>query len=102
MGSGSVNRQDFLEPSPYAKDGGNIVGKDPREIQQAILLALGGPRSPIDAIRGFCIECSGGSPAEARKCVAIKCQLWPFRMGVNLFHARARGGDNPAPGLVKS
>ena len=92
-----MNRDNYLEPSPNSTDGGNLIGKDPREIPQAVLRQLGGPQSPIDAIRGFCIECSGGNAAEARKCVAIKCPLWPFRMGINLFHSRARGGDNPAP-----
>lgn len=39
----------------------------------------------IKVVRAFCIECSGGSEAEARKCTATKCQLWPYRMGRNPF-----------------
>src|SRR5260370_37092818 len=31
--------------------------------------------------------CSGGSESEARKCTAIGCALWPYRMGWNPFRA---------------
>ncbi len=96
-----INPDNYLEPSPYAEDGGEFIGKDPREIPQVVLRQLGGPQSPIDAIRAKCIDCSGGSWAAARKCVSFTSSLWPLRMGVNLFHAKARGGDNPAPGLAK-
>lgn len=86
----------FLEPS--AADGGNLVGADPRNIPTAELRKLGGPTSPIRAIRTRCIDCSGGSVAEARKCTAIGCALWAFRMGSNVFHG-AREAENPAANL---
>ena len=38
-------------------------------------------QSPLRAIRKKCIDCSGGSPAEARRCEAVACPLWPFRAG---------------------
>jgi hypothetical protein len=38
-------------------------------------------QSPLKAIRAKCIDCSGGSFAEARRCEAISCPLWPFRAG---------------------
>jgi len=80
-------------PSPAAEDGGEKVGKLPREIPTAALQALGGPQSPIKAIRAKCIDCSGGYAAEARKCVAISCALWPFRMGYNPFYGKGGEGE---------
>lgn len=81
-----ICRSDYLEPSPFESDGGNYVGKDPRKMGKATLGALGGPESPIKAIRAYCIECSGDSVSEARKCVATECPLWRFRMGINPLH----------------
>ena len=72
--------------------GMNSKGRvDPRHISRNYLLALGHPTSPIKAIRAHCVDCSGGSSSEARKCTVIDCPLWPMRMGVNVFHASARG-----------
>lgn len=85
----NVNRGLYLEPSPTMADGGEKVGKLPAFIEPHDLQALGHPGSPIRAIRAKCVDCSGGVPGEARKCVAIGCPLWPFRMGVNPFHGRA-------------
>lgn len=70
----------FLEPSPYAGDGGHLIGRDPREIDAAEW--EGKQRlTPIKAIRAKCIDCCGGSLGEVRKCVAVDCPLWPLRMG---------------------
>jgi hypothetical protein len=33
------------------------------------------------AIRLKCIDCCAGNMAEVRKCPAINCPLWRFRMG---------------------
>jgi hypothetical protein len=33
------------------------------------------------AIRGFCLECMGGSKAEIEKCTAPNCPLYPWRLG---------------------
>ena len=38
-------------------------------------------QSPLKAIRQKCLDCSGGSPTEARRCEAVSCPLWPFRAG---------------------
>jgi hypothetical protein len=38
-------------------------------------------QSPLTAIRAKCLDCSGGSFAEARRCEAVSCPLWPFRAG---------------------
>jgi hypothetical protein len=80
----------YLERSPVLSDGGTEVGKLPGSISLPTLRDLGHPESPVKAIRAKCVDCSGGNDAEARKCVAFKCPLWPFRMGVSPFHGRAR------------
>lgn len=87
--SNNVNRARYLEPSPVAADGGQQVGKMPGSIVRDDLGALGHPESPIRAIRAKCIDCSGGAATEARKCVAIGCALWPFRMASNPFRKPA-------------
>ena len=79
----------YLEPSPLAADGGHLVGIHPRRVEADDLRALGHPESPLRAIRAKCIDCSGGNDAEARKCVATSCALWPYRMGGNPFDPRS-------------
>jgi hypothetical protein len=44
------------------------------------------PQSPLAAIRAKCVDCSGGSPSEARRCEAVDCPLWPFRSGLHPWH----------------
>ena len=84
-------RSRYLEPSPYAADGDHLIGKIPSRISKAELQELGHPESPVRAIRAKCLDCSGGSEAEVRKCVAFGCPLWPLRMGRNPFHGNAGG-----------
>ena len=86
-------QEDYLVPSPIREDGGHKIGRLPSEISGEALRALGGPESPGRAIRAKCIDCSGGSATEARKCVAIKCALWPFRMGRNPFWGKSDDAD---------
>jgi hypothetical protein len=38
-------------------------------------------RSPLKAIRRYCIECSGDNMAEAKRCELKDCPLHPYRMG---------------------
>ncbi len=85
-----MNPNLYLERSPILSGGGNEVGKLPGSISLPILRDLGHPESPVKAIRAKCLDCSGGSDREARKCTAVRCALWPFRMGVSPFHGRAR------------
>lgn len=85
-----MNPNLYLERSPILSDGGHEVGKLPGFIPLPILRDLGHPESPVKAIRAKCLDCSGGSDSEARKCTAVRCPLWPFRMGVSPFHGRAR------------
>jgi hypothetical protein len=50
---------------------------------------LGHRKRPIlDAVRQNCIECCAGNQAEVRRCRAIACPMWPYRMGANPFVSR--------------
>jgi hypothetical protein len=49
--------------------------------------------TPCRAIKAWCLECSGGSRAEVRKCEATDCPLFPFRKGKN--PNRKPPGDKP-------
>ena len=72
----------------YEPDGGWLVGRDPRRVTQAALVAMGHePSSPMQAIRAKCLDCCAGSSDEVRKCVAVACPLWPFRTGKNPWRA---------------
>ncbi|WP_173088927.1 hypothetical protein [Devosia sp. 1635] len=90
----------FLEPSSFEADGGQMVGKDPRQIPVAELRLLQQPESPIKAIRAKCIDCSGNNVAEVRKCTAVGCALWPMRMGTSPFHASSASSKLQTPTLA--
>jgi hypothetical protein len=83
-------RAKYLEPSPYADDAGSYIGKYPHEIPVGDLSDLGHPDGPTKAIRAKCVDCCAGDMSEVRKCVTVSCPLWPFRMGRNPFHKRAK------------
>jgi hypothetical protein len=52
------------------------------------LEALGRPRiARGEAIRAKCLDCCCGSPSEVRRCAALDCPLWPFRMGTDPYRA---------------
>lgn len=71
------------------------IGRDPRTMPREDLQALGHNGGPIlDAVRAKCADCSGGSAAEARKCVVTACPLWPFRTGCNPFRAKRELSDD--------
>jgi hypothetical protein len=71
----------LLQPSTRLDEGGRLVGRDPRRLAAPDFAAAGlEPRTPMRAIRAFCLECAG-QPGEVRKCVAAACPLWPLRMG---------------------
>jgi len=71
-----------------ATDGGD-VGRDPRTMSHDELRALGHqPMSPMKAIRTRCLDCCADQPGEVRKCTAVTCPSWPFRMGKNPWRAK--------------
>ena len=78
----------LLGPSPYEADGGELIGRDPRQIPVSDYDAAGLSGSPIlKVIRAKCMDCCVGQEAEVRKCVAVACPNWPYRMGTNPFRA---------------
>jgi hypothetical protein len=79
---------ELLEISSYQADGGERVGRDPREVSPEILSRYYGAQNPLKAIRARCLDCCCGDGSEVRKCTAIECPSWPFRMGVNPFRQK--------------
>lgn len=64
------------------------VGRDPRDMSESDLNALGHVKTRIiSVIRAKCLDCCGGQQSEVRKCVATACPLWPYRMNANPFHS---------------
>lgn len=47
--------------------------------------------TPVKAIRTKCLDCCCGHPSEVRICTAVKCPLYPYRMGKR----PKAGGDTP-------
>jgi hypothetical protein len=83
-----MERRDFLEISPIQGDEGELVGKHPADVPPQILSLKFRAQNPLKAIREKCLDCCCGNAAEVRKCVAVDCVLWPFRMGANPFRKK--------------
>jgi hypothetical protein len=49
-------------------------------------------RSPIKAIRAYCMDCSNGQYSEVKKCPCTKCPLFAFRFGMNPFWGKGAEG----------
>jgi hypothetical protein len=78
----------LLEPSPWSTDGGELIGRDPRKIPAGDFSTAGLEGHPLlTVIKAKCIDCCGEQADEVRKCVAIRCPNWPYRMGANPFRA---------------
>ena len=78
----------LLEKSPWPIDGGEAIGRDPRKIPVEEFAQAGLEGNPLlRVIRAKCLDCCGGQESEVRKCVAIACPNWPYRMGANPFRA---------------
>jgi hypothetical protein len=50
-------------------------------------------KSPITAIRAFCISCQGDIPG-VNDCATFNCPFWPFRMGKNPFFRKLNVDEN--------
>src|SRR5579885_2355758 len=85
---GISHGRDDLAPGVELGADGLAHGRDPRRMARAELQAMGHqPMSPTQAIRSRCLDCCAGSADEVRKCVALRCPSWPFRMGVSPWRA---------------
>src|ERR1700704_5165854 len=78
----------FLEISAYPADEGELIGKHPGDVPSQVLSLKFRAQNPLKAIREKCLDCCCGNAAEVRKCVAVDCALWPFRMGTNPFRKK--------------
>lgn len=57
-------------------------------------------RSPLTAIRAECVvNCKCGVPSAVRKCTAMECVNWAFRLGRNPFFGKMN--DDAAEPTVK-
>jgi hypothetical protein len=83
-----ANLAALLEISPFDVDGAHRIGRDPRKIAAHEFDGAGLTGRPIlSVIREKCLDCSAGQTDEVRKCVAVTCALWPYRMGSNPFRS---------------
>ena len=84
----------LMEKSPYLVDGGQTIGRDPRQIAAREFVEAGiNPSAILDVIRAKCLDCCVEQPDEVRKCVSIACPNWPYRMGNNPFRTAATMTD---------
>jgi hypothetical protein len=80
--------EELLEISPYQSDDGELIGRIPSELPPEIIFQKFRAQNPLKALREKCLDCCCANAAEVRKCVAIDCPLWPFRMGANPFRKK--------------
>jgi hypothetical protein len=84
----------LLEKSPYEVDGGELIGRDPRKIDVNEFVEAGiDGAAVLEVIRAKCLDCCVYQPEEVRKCVAVRCPNWPYRMGTNPFRAKVDLSD---------
>lgn len=80
--------RDLRQLSPFPGDGGELIGKHPSEVPSGILSLYHREKNPLKAIRARCLDCCCFQPSEVRKCTAVNCPSWPFRMGTNPFREK--------------
>ena len=84
-----AGRSILLEVPPWPIDGGELIGRDPRKVLVEEFTRAGLEAAPLlKVIRAKCLDCCVQQEAEVRKCVAITCPNWPYRMGANPFFTR--------------
>ena len=66
---------------------GETEGLEPREMPRSLLAEIGHLQMPLlKVIRANCMDCAY-TASEVRRCAAVDCNLWPYRMGTNPFRA---------------
>ena len=74
---------------------GETFGTDPRTVGVDTLNAAGHQKRPLlRVIREKCLDCCVGQVSEVRKCTAVDCSLWPYRMVTNPFSAHKGNVSN--------
>jgi hypothetical protein len=75
---------------------GETVGRDPRKMTPDELNAMGHRQAPLSKIvRAKCLDCAH-TEGEVRKCTAVGCALWPYRMRKNPFSTRVASEGSTA------
>ena len=70
---------------------GELIGRDPRQMTPDQIHELGHTSSSLTAaVKAKCRDCCGHDRSEVRKCTAVGCPLWPFRLGGNPLSVRPR------------
>ena len=87
-GKALMEQSHLLEISRLQADEGELIGKHPGNVPSQILAQKFRAQNPLKAIREKCLDCCCGNSAEVRKCVAVDCALWPFRLGTNPFRKK--------------
>jgi hypothetical protein len=94
-GAGDPLNYDYRDPrhvERYAKlavrdPEGSTEGKHPRDADVDVMCEIHEPAPLLRVIRAKCLDCSTGMESEVRKCTAIGCAMWPYRMVTNPFRA---------------
>lgn len=81
-------RERLLAGIAIRSDGGCWIGRRPEEVPPEILARKFRAQNPLKALRDRCLDCCCGNGSEVRKCTAIDCPSWPFRMGTNPFRQK--------------
>jgi hypothetical protein len=92
----------LLEISPHQVDAGHKIGRDPRTVSVEDYARAGIEGEAIlQVIRAKCMDCCVEQADEVRKCTAITCPNWPYRMGSNPFRAKRQLSDEQRTALVE-
>ena len=59
-------------------------------------------RTPVKAIREYCIDCACGSLSEVRLCPRISCPLYGYRMGKRPKKTAVTGGTQQSSNAQES
>jgi hypothetical protein len=73
-----------LEASPICRE--VLLTRSPIIGTQALAEIGHSPMPLLKVIRAKCLDCSY-TASEVRRCTAIDCALWPYRLGINPFRA---------------
>jgi hypothetical protein len=65
-------------------------------MSKSLLAEIGHSQMPLlKVIRAKCLDCSY-TASEVRRCTAVDCSLWPYRMGTNPFRAERSDAQKAA------
>ena len=99
----SNNHSSETKPGHELSADGELVGRDPRKMTPADLIALRHvAMSPLKALRLRCIDCCGGSASEVRMCVAVDCPAWPYRMATNPWRSKRELSEKQLAALASA